>query len=121
MFSARRSLLLAVMNAEADKRVDTAVLLKMPNAVLLIERLRECPIYEVVVENLDRALLAVMASKSHITLRDSVLARIADVCPPLSELCTDALIAVFINAHELNVRSLAGDCARLRYGCALAK
>ena len=109
------------MNAKAEERVDTIVLLKKPKAVLLIERLRECAIYDVVVENLDRALLAVIAGKSHITLRDPLRARIADVGPPLNELCTAALIQADIAAHELNVRSLAGSCTWLRYDCVLAK
>ena len=119
--SARRRLLLVEMNAKAKERVNTAVLLKKPKAVLLIERLREYEFYEVVVENLDRALLAVIAGESHITMRDSLRARIADVDQPLSELCTAALIPADMDAHELNVRSLAGSCAMLRYDCALAK
>ena len=109
------------MNAKAEKQVEAAVVIKKPNAAPLIERLRECAIYKVVVENLDRSLLAVIADESHITLRNSLQARITDIGPLLSELYTDALIAADMEPHELNVHSLTNDCVRLRYGFALAK
>lgn len=62
-----------------------------------------------VVNNFASALLAAIAGEGHIKQQDSLRTRIATDRTPLSELHTAELIAADINAHELNVRSLAAD------------
>ena len=105
-----RRLFVKEINAEAEERLYTAVTSnksKVESAT--IERLRECAIFEVYVENLDRAYLEVVAGEGFITLRDSLYARITAVGAPLSELYSASLIAADMDAHELNVRTLTGD------------
>ena len=60
------------------------------------------------VENIDRVFLAFLASEGFNTLRESLQARITALDPPLEALSSNALIASNVDAHELNVRSLAG-------------
>ena len=109
-FSAARRLFDQEMNAEADERLYTDVTIrKLKVDSKNIERVRECAIFEVMVKNLDRAYLAVVAGEGFITLRDSLYARLTAVGPPLSKLYRASLIATDMDAHKLNVRTLAGD------------
>lgn len=62
-----------------------------------------------IVEHLDCTGFAVVAGKGFVTLHNSMYARIVAVGPPLSEINIAALIAANLQAHELNVRTLAGD------------
>ena len=50
-----------------------------------------------------------MAGESFLTLRNSVYARIAAVSSQLSEFYKAPLIAAELDAHEVNVRTLAGE------------
>ena len=61
------------------------------------------------VENIDRAFFAFLASEGFNTLHESLQARITAIGPPLEALYSNALIASNVDAHELNVRSVAGD------------
>ena len=74
-----------------------------------IKRLHDCAVFDVCVENYDRAFLAFLASKGFNTLRESLQARITAIGPPLGALYRNALIAADGDPHELNLRSLDGD------------
>ena len=98
------------MNAEAEDKLFTSVTIKKQNVdSATISRLDECAIYEVCVEGLDRAILHFIASEGFSTMRESLQARIASISAPLGELFLATLIAADVDAHELNVRTLAGD------------
>ena len=61
--SAARRLFVQEMNAEADERLYTDVTIKKIKVdSMTVERLRQCAIFEVIIENLDRAFLAVVAN-----------------------------------------------------------
>ena len=109
-FFAARRLIVQDINAEAEERLYTDVTIKKMNVnSTTVERLRQCAIFEVIAENLYRAFLALIAGECLFTLRDSQHARIAAVGAALSELYKAALIAVDLDALELNVRTLPGD------------
>ena len=77
----------------------------------IIGRLRECAVYEVCIEILDRAFLAFLASEGHRSMRAALLARINSVVMPLKALYYNALIASEVDAIELTYCTLAGDTA----------
>ena len=104
----RRTLFPRQMETEAEERIFTDVLLQKTKAANLPKRLRACSLYEVTVENINRALLAIIARDGQITLRDALHACITALRSPLADFYHSALIAADINAHEMSVRSLAG-------------
>ena len=72
------------MNAEAEDKFFTGVTIKKLRVdSATISRLRECAIYEVCVEGLDRAFLPLIASEGFSTMRESMQARIAFIGNPL--------------------------------------
>ena len=98
------------MNADAKDTLFTAVTItKLKVDSTTIGRLREFAINEVYVENFDRAFLALVASEEFGTMRESQQTRIVAIGGPLKQLYFLALIAADVNAHELNVRRLAGE------------
>ena len=75
------------MNAEAKTRLCYDVMIKtMKVDSTTIERLRQCAIFEVIVENFDQSCLAVVASDGSLTQRDSFYLHIAAVGMPLSDI-----------------------------------
>ena len=97
------------MNANAEEKLFNGVVIrKVQVDDTTIKRLLECAVFDVCVENIDRAFLAFVASEGFNALRESLQARITAFGPPLGALYSNALIAADVDAHELNLRSLDG-------------
>ena len=98
------------MNADAEEKLLHGVVIrKVQVDDTTIKRLHECAVFDVCVENIDRAFLAFLANEGCNTLRESLQTRITAIGPPFGALYSNALIAGDVDAHELNLRSLDGD------------
>ena len=98
------------MNANAEEKLlDGVVIRRVQVDDITIKHFRECAVFDVCVDNIDRAFFAFLASEGFNTLRESLQARITAIGQPLGALYSNALIAADVDAHELNVRSLASD------------
>ena len=64
-FAARRRLFTPMMDAEADERLFTAVIIKKLSVPAAGDRLKACAIYEVVIRDFDREFLASLATEGH--------------------------------------------------------
>ena len=81
----------------------------MLNVATATDRVKQCTIFEVVVNNLDLVFVADVAAASHATLHDYLRSRLKVFGPQIGELYAAALIVCDADAQELTTSMLAGD------------
>ena len=97
------------MDAAAEEKLFSAVIIKKTKPADAAERLRQCTVYEITIKDLDRAYLAEVAADGHLSHRDYLSSRINAVGPPMADMYAAALVACDVDACEFITRSLAGD------------
>ena len=113
------------MSSDAEDRIFNGASIKAvrtDNATL--RRLRECAVYEVCVAGIDRAFLALLASKGFSSMRAVLLARVSAVGQLLEALYSNALIASDVDATELHLSQLTGETTivlAFRFKCYLQR
>ena len=73
------------------------------------ERLRQCAVYDITINNFDRAFFAEVTADGHLFRRDYLRSRIDVVGLPMADMYATALVACDVDACQLCTRSLTGD------------